>query len=79
MPGATDLIHQNPRIRQFDIRDVDGSIIPPWAMAEKLTPGTMVRVVVVPNCFIFNNAKSVDKVCSSVTCMRVLSTVLMTI
>ncbi|KAJ7061431.1 hypothetical protein C8F01DRAFT_1139991 [Mycena amicta] len=61
MPGADSLTSQGPRIRQFKILDVDGTTIPPWEMADKFTPGTLVRATATPTCWIFTKPGSVDK------------------
>ncbi|KAJ7056192.1 hypothetical protein C8F01DRAFT_1157042 [Mycena amicta] len=60
-PACEDVDTRFTGIKQLDIRDVDGSIIPPWQMAEKLKPGTLVRATATPICWIFVSDSYVDK------------------
>ncbi|KAJ7048967.1 hypothetical protein C8F01DRAFT_799094 [Mycena amicta] len=60
-PACEDVDTRFTGIKQLDIRDVDGSIIPPWQMAEKLKPGTLVRTTATPVCWIFVSDSYVDK------------------
>ncbi|KAJ7048762.1 hypothetical protein C8F01DRAFT_1188472 [Mycena amicta] len=52
-PACTSVPTKFTHLKQLDIRDVDGTFIPPWEMAAKFTPGTLVRATVSPVCWIF--------------------------
>jgi hypothetical protein len=64
MPDARhpSVEHGPPFVFQLNMHDIDGLIIPPWAVADKLRPGTLVLIQATPKCWVFNEATSVHKV-----------------
>ena len=50
------------RVEQHDVRDVEGNLIKPWDMPDKLRPGTFIKAMVQPTCWIYRTADKINKV-----------------
>jgi hypothetical protein len=47
--------HVHAKVVQQDIRDVDGNLVPPWFMKDKLRAGTVVLIIVSLHCWMITD------------------------
>ncbi|KAL1689108.1 hypothetical protein GGG16DRAFT_103992 [Schizophyllum commune] len=50
------------RVEQPDVRDIDGNLIPPWDFPSQLRPGTYIKAIVQPVCWVYRSTDKVNKV-----------------
>ena len=60
--GGPCFDHHHAQLKQLNIKDVDGKLVPPWKLYELLKPGTLIIANVTLHCFVFPEGERGRKV-----------------
>jgi len=53
--GGPCFQHQKALLKQLDVRNTIGNLIPPWGLYDALRPGTLILATVTLHCYVFND------------------------